>query len=166
MLQIPSSTRKDLSHGQKHNLPLVRKRRRERCRLLCGSLPGQQSDRQSTKRAAGLSDGQGRFCFDGRVHRLRRRLHGDQWRADVQAERGVSRSRFPPKTRKRPTATGTPLSNNGGAESMCGWCRDKWGLNWQITPQALTDAMAAGGEEAKRVFRRDDGDEEARRGKD
>ena len=35
---------------------------------------------------------------------------------------------------------------------MCGWCRDKWGLNWQITPQALTDAMAAGGEEAKRVF--------------
>ena len=35
---------------------------------------------------------------------------------------------------------------------MCGWCRDKWGLNWQITPQVLTDAMAAGGEEAKRVF--------------
>ena len=44
------------------------------------------------------------------------------------------------------------IVGNEGQESMCGWCRDKWGLNWQITPQVLTDAMAAGGEEAKRVF--------------
>ena len=35
---------------------------------------------------------------------------------------------------------------------MCGWCRDKWGISWQITPQVLTDAMAAGGDEAKRAF--------------
>jgi 2-polyprenyl-6-hydroxyphenyl methylase/3-demethylubiquinone-9 3-methyltransferase len=34
------------------------------------------------------------------------------------------------------------IVGNGGAESMCGWCKDKWGLNWQITPRALTDAMA------------------------
>lgn len=34
------------------------------------------------------------------------------------------------------------IVGNGGAESACGWCKDKWGLNWQITPRALTDAMA------------------------
>jgi len=44
------------------------------------------------------------------------------------------------------------IVNNGGAESMCGWCKDKWGINWQITPRALTDAMAKGGAEAKRAF--------------
>lgn len=44
------------------------------------------------------------------------------------------------------------IVNNGGAESACGWCRDRWGLSWQITPRALTDAFAAGGDEAKRVF--------------
>jgi predicted 3-demethylubiquinone-9 3-methyltransferase (glyoxalase superfamily) len=44
------------------------------------------------------------------------------------------------------------IVGNGGAESMCGWCKDKWGLNWQITPRVLTDALAAGGAEAKRAF--------------
>jgi predicted 3-demethylubiquinone-9 3-methyltransferase (glyoxalase superfamily) len=37
-------------------------------------------------------------------------------------------------------------------ESACGWCKDKWGISWQITPRALTEAMAAGGAEAKRAF--------------
>jgi len=41
---------------------------------------------------------------------------------------------------------------NGGQESACGWCKDKWGLSWQITPRVLTEAMAAGGDEAKRAF--------------
>jgi predicted 3-demethylubiquinone-9 3-methyltransferase (glyoxalase superfamily) len=44
------------------------------------------------------------------------------------------------------------IVGNGGKESECGWCKDKWGLNWQITPRTLTDAMAAGGAEAKRAF--------------
>tara|TARA_R110002110_G_C12987852_1_gene674383 strand:+ start:98 stop:577 length:480 start_codon:yes stop_codon:yes gene_type:complete len=44
------------------------------------------------------------------------------------------------------------IVGNGGAESECGWCKDKWGVNWQITPRALTEAMAAGGAEAKRAF--------------
>jgi predicted 3-demethylubiquinone-9 3-methyltransferase (glyoxalase superfamily) len=34
------------------------------------------------------------------------------------------------------------IVGNGGQESMCGWCRDKWGLSWQITPIALTKAVA------------------------
>ena len=44
------------------------------------------------------------------------------------------------------------IVGNGGQESECGWCKDKWGLSWQITPRALTDAMVAGGDEAKRAF--------------
>jgi len=44
------------------------------------------------------------------------------------------------------------IVDNGGEESQCGWCRDKWGLSWQITPRVLTDAMARGGEDAKRAF--------------
>jgi 2-polyprenyl-6-hydroxyphenyl methylase/3-demethylubiquinone-9 3-methyltransferase len=33
------------------------------------------------------------------------------------------------------------IVGNGGAESACGWCKDKWGVNWQITPRALTEGM-------------------------
>lgn len=44
------------------------------------------------------------------------------------------------------------IVGNGGKESVCGWCKDRWGLNWQITPRVLTEAMAAGGDEAKRAF--------------
>ena len=44
------------------------------------------------------------------------------------------------------------IVGNGGAESECGWCKDRWGLSWQITPRAMTEAMAAGGAEAKRAF--------------
>ena len=42
------------------------------------------------------------------------------------------------------------IVGKGGTES--GWCRDRWGLSWQITPRALTNALAAGGGEAKRAF--------------
>jgi len=44
------------------------------------------------------------------------------------------------------------LVGNGGEESECGWCKDRWGLSWQITPRTLMDAIAAGGGEAKRAF--------------
>jgi predicted 3-demethylubiquinone-9 3-methyltransferase (glyoxalase superfamily) len=44
------------------------------------------------------------------------------------------------------------IVGNGGQESQCGWCKDRWGLSWQITPRALTDAFNAGGAEAKRAF--------------
>jgi len=44
------------------------------------------------------------------------------------------------------------IVGNGGKESECGWCKDRWGVNWQITPRTLTEAMAAGGAEAKRAF--------------
>ena len=44
------------------------------------------------------------------------------------------------------------IVGNGGEESQCGWCRDKWGVSWQITPRVLTDAMAKGGDVARRAF--------------
>jgi 2-polyprenyl-6-hydroxyphenyl methylase/3-demethylubiquinone-9 3-methyltransferase len=45
------------------------------------------------------------------------------------------------------------IVGNGGAESACGWCKDKWGLSWQITPRVLIEAMTdADRAAAKRVF--------------
>ena len=44
------------------------------------------------------------------------------------------------------------IVGNGGKESACGWCKDKWGVSWQITPRTLTEAIAVGGGEAKRAF--------------
>src|SRR4051812_22884108 len=44
------------------------------------------------------------------------------------------------------------IVSNGGTESECGWCKDKWGLSWQITPRVLTEAMARGGDVARRAF--------------
>ena len=45
------------------------------------------------------------------------------------------------------------IVENGGAESQCGWCKDKWGLNWQITPRALIQGTPDPEPEvAKRVF--------------
>ena len=44
------------------------------------------------------------------------------------------------------------IVGNGGKENVCGWCQDRWGISWQITPRVLMEAMAAGGGEAKRAF--------------
>jgi len=44
------------------------------------------------------------------------------------------------------------IVGNGGQESQCGWCKDRWGVSWQITPRVLSEAMAAGGAEARRAF--------------
>ncbi len=44
------------------------------------------------------------------------------------------------------------IVGNGGQESQCGWCKDKWGISWQITPRVLIDALAKGGEVARRAF--------------
>ncbi|MGI4719259.1 MAG: VOC family protein [Janthinobacterium lividum] len=45
------------------------------------------------------------------------------------------------------------IVGNGGQESACGWCKDRWGLSWQITPRALTDGIGDPDPAvAKRVF--------------
>jgi len=44
------------------------------------------------------------------------------------------------------------IVDNGGQESACGWCKDRFGLSWQITPKRLTQLITAGGEIASRAF--------------
>lgn len=45
------------------------------------------------------------------------------------------------------------IVSNGGQESECGWCKDKWGISWQITPIALTKAFTSPDRAAaKRAF--------------
>lgn len=45
------------------------------------------------------------------------------------------------------------IVENGGQESACGWCKDRWGLSWQITPRALSKALKASDRTAaKRAF--------------
>ena len=45
------------------------------------------------------------------------------------------------------------IIDNGGAESQCGWCRDRWGLSWQITPRVLLEAISSRDQgAAKRAF--------------
>ena len=44
------------------------------------------------------------------------------------------------------------ITGNGGTESVCGWCKDRFGLSWQITPRRLTELMEQGGKTAQRAF--------------
>ena len=44
------------------------------------------------------------------------------------------------------------ITRNGGEESACGWCKDKWGFSWQITPRRLLELLSDGGERAQRAF--------------
>jgi predicted 3-demethylubiquinone-9 3-methyltransferase (glyoxalase superfamily) len=45
------------------------------------------------------------------------------------------------------------IVDNGGEESACGWCRDRWGFSWQITPRILLDATTSPDKAAaKRAF--------------
>ena len=44
------------------------------------------------------------------------------------------------------------IMQNGGEESACGWCKDKWGFSWQITPSRLLELTSAPGERGKRAF--------------
>ncbi len=47
----------------------------------------------------------------------------------------------------------TAIVDNGGQESACGWCKDRWGLSWQITPRVLIEAISdPDPQAAKRAF--------------
>ena len=45
------------------------------------------------------------------------------------------------------------ITTDGGEESVCGWCKDRFGLWWQVTPRRLTELMAQGGDTAARAFK-------------
>jgi hypothetical protein len=65
---------------------------------------------------------------------------GEELSGALEQSRGV---------RVAPGTSGSPLDRGVPAQ---GWCKDKWGVSWQITPRVLTEALAAGGDEAKRAF--------------
>ena len=44
------------------------------------------------------------------------------------------------------------ITTGGGEESMCGWCKDRWGYSWQITPRRLLELTSSRGERGKRAF--------------
>jgi predicted 3-demethylubiquinone-9 3-methyltransferase (glyoxalase superfamily) len=44
------------------------------------------------------------------------------------------------------------ITHNGGQESACGWCKDRWGFSWQITPRRLLELTNTPGEAGKRAF--------------
>ena len=44
------------------------------------------------------------------------------------------------------------IIGNGGKDSQCRWCKDRFGDSWRITPRTLTEAIAAESDEAKRAF--------------
>jgi predicted 3-demethylubiquinone-9 3-methyltransferase (glyoxalase superfamily) len=44
------------------------------------------------------------------------------------------------------------ITQDGGEESMCGWCKDRFGLSWQITPKRLIELLAQDGKAATRAF--------------
>ena len=44
------------------------------------------------------------------------------------------------------------ITQNGGEESACGWCKDKWGFSWQITPKRLLELTSESGDAGKRAF--------------
>lgn len=72
-------------------------------------------------------------------------------RPGVQAQRGLS-FQVATDDQDETDRYWNAIVGNGGSESQCGWCKDRWGLSWQITPRVLTEALAAGGDEAKRAF--------------
>jgi hypothetical protein len=66
--------------------------------------------------------------------------------------RSIAAHQLATETQEETDRTWTAIVENGGDESECGWCKDRWGISWQITPRVLTEAMRAGGPEAKRAF--------------
>jgi hypothetical protein len=91
-------------------------------------------------RARRLSLRQAGRRADGRIHGHRHPLPRPERRAGVQAQRGVL---VPGATddQAETDRLWNAIVGNGGQESACGWCKDKWGLSWQITPRVLTDAI-------------------------
>src|SRR6185437_6279005 len=144
--------------GGKHDreddhLPLVRQRRGEQSRrILCVDLPRQPrgQDQRLTCRFSGREEGR----------RADRRVHG-AWTAVPGPERGPL---FKPneavsfivvtEDQKETDRYWDAIVQSGGQESACGWCKDKWGFSWQITPRRLLDLTtdASDPAKAKRAF--------------
>jgi hypothetical protein len=104
--------------------------------VLCQDLP-RFIRRRGASRTGKLSVRAERGCFDGRVYRDGDSLPRAQWRTCIQAQRSIL-VQVATADQAETDRSWNAIVGNGGEESACGWCKDKWGLSWQITPIALT----------------------------
>lgn len=136
---------------QEYGLPLVRPRRAGGGAFLCPDLSRQRGGPRHA-RARRLSVGQGRRCPDGGVHRRRHSLSRPERRPRHPHNHAFS-FQIATDDRAETDRLWNAIVGNGGAENVCGWCQDKWGLSWQITPRVLTEALVSPDRAAaKRAF--------------
>jgi len=134
-------TRKPDGEEQEHDLSLVRQGRRGGRAVLRRDVSRQRRAGRPP-RARRLPVRQGGRCADGRIHGRRGAFkHNEAFSFQIAIDDQDETDRY-----------WNAIVGNGGQESACGWCKDKWGVSWQITPRVLTEALAAGGNEAKRAF--------------
>jgi predicted 3-demethylubiquinone-9 3-methyltransferase (glyoxalase superfamily) len=139
------------SNAQKYDLPLVRQGRRGCRALLCRDLSGQRSRRRASR--PGRLSGGGKkgdvLTMEFTVAGLPcLGINGGSAFKHIEAFSFQAATDDQEETDRYWNA----IVGNGGQESACDWCKDKWGVSWQITPRALTQALAAGGGEARRAF--------------
>ena len=92
-------------------------------------------------RAGRLSVGHAGRCADGGVHRGGRGCLGLNGGTAFKHNEAFS-FQIATDDQAETDRLWHAIVGNGGQESACGWCKDKWGLSWQITPRALTEAIA------------------------
>jgi hypothetical protein len=111
---------------------LVRRRRIGRGEVLRRDVSGQHSGSRPS-RAWRLSCGQAGWYLDSRIHGNGGPVfkHNEAFSFQIATDDQAETDRL-----------WNAIVGNGGQESACGWCKDKWGLSWQITPRALTAAIA------------------------
>jgi hypothetical protein len=125
---------------------VVRQGRRGCRPLLCRDVLGQQRGRcLPCSRRFPIREGGGRA--DGRLHGCRNTLHGPTFKHNEAFSFQILT-----EDQEETDRYWNAIVGNGGQESACGWCKDRWGISWQITPRVLMEAIAAGGDEAKRAF--------------
>ena len=71
-------------------------------------------------------------------------IHRDQWRSRISRSARRCPSRSTARTRTRSTTTRKPGLTMGAKESQCGWCKDRFGLSWQVIPGRLYDLVVTG----------------------
>ena len=138
-------------HRKEHDLPLVERDAEEAARFYAATFPDRRVG------AVHLAPGDfpfrpARRCPDGRIHRPGHSLPGAQRWGRCRAQCGV----LVPDRHRGPGRNRSLLERDRRQRrpgERCGWCKDKWGISWQITPVALTRANTSSDRAAaKRAF--------------
>ena len=143
-------------HGQEHHLPVVRQGRRSRGALLRQDLSRQRGQRGSS-RPQRLSQRQGGGCADGQftvagvsclgLNGGPMFKHNEAFSFQIATEDQDETDRY----------WNAIIGERAGQVSACGWCKDKWGISWQITPRVLTEVARRRRRGSQARLQRDDG---------